>query len=990
MDFERPEDATEAFSADFAAGPDGDDDPRLARALDEYEAACARGERPLRSAFLREHAAIATELEECLEGLDRLRSAGVWFQGGVPMPPERLGDYRIIRELGRGGMGIVYEAEQSSLGRRVALKLLPSTAAMDPRHVQRFQVEVQAAGHLRHPNIVPIYAVGCDSGVHYYSMQYISGRPLSAWIDEMRRQRDAHPGSPPSWAPPSRDGDEPPARSSRPGATFFRRVARLGLQAAEALDHAHGLGVVHRDVKPSNLLIDEEGDLWVADFGLARLHGASGLTATGDLVGTLRYMSPEQVIADRGVVDHRTDLYSLGVTLYELLALEPAFPGGEMAALVQRITNEDPAPPSRSTPQVPRDLETIVLKAMAKEAANRYASAREMAEDLRRFLDDKAVLARRPTLIEHAVRWGRRHRPIAAALAGVLVLATVCLAISTLVIWGAMSRIRSESDARRMQLDRAEVNLDVAHRALELYLDSAESWFPRESEDDRGDVDLLRTALQFYELIASRNDADRRVIDRTFNAYSRIGDIRLTLGQIGEAEDAYRRAMQGMLKRLEAAPDDANAFQLAVILRKYADLLRRQAVYGPCDWAVEQSVQLFRQTVEHAPADPSNRFALAQALNLKANIEGDTGRIEKALADTNEALGLLEPLEGRVGPGQPPAIDLKNELASAYTGLGTWLQLGRRRGEAEAAYRKGLKLVEEFQAASSVHPVGRESLARCYARLGELQLEARRHEEAVVSLEQGIAALKRLVTDYPRVPRYKRELGRLYEVLSRLYWETDRPEDSEAALKTASEYDPKREAFEQVRLNNIAWYLVTTPDIAARNPAKAVELAELVVANAPDAWACWNTLGVARYRNGDWQGAKAAFERSLELNADEKAFDGFGLAMTLWRLGRKEEARDWYRRSEEYRRRERPDDLELHRFLAEARALMGEAIGDPTAPPAGIADVIASPWFGLPGRRIGSPSEDRVAPSGPGRPRFGAALKRRRGPVPHDDPFLRP
>ncbi|WP_165251627.1 serine/threonine-protein kinase [Paludisphaera soli] len=963
MGLDRPDDATELLSRD-----DGDaEDPRLARALDAYEAACARGERPLRSAFLREHHEIAGELEECLEGLERLRGAGVWFQGDVPMPPERLGDYRIIRELGRGGMGIVYEAEQASLGRRVALKLLPSTAAMDPRHVQRFQLEVQAAAHLRHPNIVPIYAVGCDAGVHYYSMQYVAGRPLSALIDDLRREREARPGSLPAWEPSSRDSGSPESRenrSSRPGTGFFRGVARLGLQAADALEHAHSLGVIHRDVKPGNLLIDEQGDLWVADFGLARLHGASGLTATGDLVGTLRYMSPEQVIADRGVVDHRTDLYSLGVTLYELVALEAAFPGGDMAALVQRISDEEPAPPSRHTPQLPRDLETIILKAMAKDAGGRYASAREMAEDLRRFLDDQAILARRPTLGERAVRWTRRHRPIAAALGAVLVLATVCLAISTLVIWNAKSRIQSESDARRIQLERAEVNLEVAHRALELYLDSAESWFPRGPGDSRRDVDLLRTALEFYERIAARNDADARVVQRTFSAYGRIGDIRLTLGQIYEAEDAYRRALQVMLSLQERGGDDQGAFQLAAVLRKYADLLRRQAVYGPGEWAVDQSIQLFRK-IPPSPDDRNRRFALAQALNLKAHIEGETGRVEKALADSNEALGLLVGLQSSAGSAFPPAIDLKNELAAIYTGMGTWLQLARRRGEAEEAYRKGLEQVEEFRSATLSQPAGRESLARCQARLGDLLLESRRHPEALESLEASVAVLESLIADYPRVPRYKRDLARLYESLSRAYWETDRPEDSEAVLKKAYALDPKREAFEQIRLNNIAWYLVTTPDLSSRNPARAVEMAELVVANAPEAWACWNTLGVARYRNGDWDGARAAFERSLELNADDKAFDGFGLAMALWRLGRKDEAQDWYRRSEEYRLRERPNDLELLRFLAEARALMGEAprgASDPAPPspsPSTIAEVLASPWFGLPSRRVEIPRTSR-------------------------------
>lgn len=959
MEPDRIQDLTEAFPRD-ADSQDPVNDPRLGLALEAFEEACARGDRPVRSEFLRLHADIADELADCLDGLDRLRGAGVWFQGDLPTPPERLGEYRIVRELGRGGMGIVYEAEQPSLGRRVALKLLPSTAAMDPRQVQRFQVEVQAAGHLRHPHIVPIYSVGREGDVHYYSMQLISGRPLAAWIDAMRRERADHPGEPPSWSAPG--GESGAARSSRPGEAFFRSVARLGLQAAEALDHAHGLGVIHRDVKPGNFLIDDEGELWVADFGLARLHGASDLTATGDLVGTLRYMSPEQVVADRGVVDHRTDIYSLGATLYELAALEPAFPGGDMAALVRRITNEDPPPPSRSTPLLPRDLETIILKAMAKDPSGRYPTARDLADDLRRYLADEPIRARRPSFVERCVLWARRHRPIAAALAGALVLAVVCLAISTLVIWGAMARVQSESDARRLQLDRAQVNLEVAHRALKLYLDSAEAWFPRGEGDDRGDVDLLRMALQFYEQIASRNDSEPEVLRRTFEAYSRIGDIRLTLGRQYEAEDAYRRAMRIMIDLMGGRPEeDPDAAQLAAVLRKYAELLRRHAVFGPAEWAADQSVQLLRNVLAGGPDEPVRRFALAQALNLRANIAGDTARTARALADSNEALALLAPLES-VAKDLPASIDLKNELAAAYLGLGSSLQVEHRRGEAEAAYRKALKIVEECQAAGGAQPAGRESLARCRARLGELQWESRRRDDAIATLEQAAADLRRLADEYPRVPRHRRDLARIQELLSRIYWEAGRPEDSEAADKAAYELDPKRAAFEQTRLNNIAWYLVTTPDVSSRNPAKAVEFAELVVANSPDVWACWNTLAVARYRNGDWKGAEAAFRRSIELFGEVQAFDGFGLAMTLWRLGRQDEAREWYRRSEESRRRHHPDDVELLRFLVEARSLMGEPREDAEeAAPATIAEVLSRPSFGLPGREtVISPAPNRT------------------------------
>jgi serine/threonine protein kinase len=189
---------------------------------------------------------------------------------------------------------------------------------------------------------------------------------------------------------------------------FFQTVARFGLQAAEALDHAHQLGVVHRDIKPGNLLLDTSGHLWVTDFGLAQFQNDAALTLTGDLVGTLRYMSPEQALARRGVVDHRTDLYSLGATLYELLTLQPAFDGRDREELLQQISLEEPRPPRRLNRATPIDLETIILKAMAKGVEDRYATAEELAEDLRRFLDQKPIRARRPAPWERVAKWSRR------------------------------------------------------------------------------------------------------------------------------------------------------------------------------------------------------------------------------------------------------------------------------------------------------------------------------------------------------------------------------------------------------------------------------------------------------------------------------------------------------------------------------------------------------------------------------------------------------
>jgi serine/threonine protein kinase len=306
---------------------------------------------------------------------------------------------------------VVYEAEQLSLRRRVALKVLPFAGMLDPRQLQRFRNEAQAAACLHHGNIVPVYFVGCERGTHFYAMQLIEGQTLAAMIREMTRPKDKYEAGEPRVVPlPAPSGTTLAAKAdstarSGSGRDYFRRVAELGVQAAEALDYAHQMGVVHRDVKPSNLMLDGRGTLWVTDFGLAQMqHGEGELTLTGDLVGTLRYMSPEQTMGKRAPIDQRTDVYSLGVTLYEMLTLRSAFVGQCRQELLRQVAFEEPKVPRRINKAIPTELETIVLKAMEKKPADRYATAQELADDLQHWLEDKAIRARQPTLVQRAGR----------------------------------------------------------------------------------------------------------------------------------------------------------------------------------------------------------------------------------------------------------------------------------------------------------------------------------------------------------------------------------------------------------------------------------------------------------------------------------------------------------------------------------------------------------------------------------------------------------
>ncbi len=400
--------------------------PSMAGALEEYLAAAEAGTAPPREQFLARYPELAEDLDACLAALRFIgraaegpRSVVAEVEGALPpeQPLGQLGDFRLIREVGRGGMGVVYEAEQVSLGRRVALKVLPFAATMDPRQLQRFHNEARAAACLQHPHIVPVFGVGCERAVHFYAMQFIEGQTLAALIADLRRvggrpvPTDDQPTTThvPGQAEPAAE-TAPQAAASTERAPVdrghYRRVAELGIQAAEALDHAHQLGIVHRDVKPANLLVDGRGGLWVTDFGLAQVQSDARLTMTGDLVGTLRYMSPEQALARRVVIDHRTDVYSLGATLYELLTLEPALPGCDRQELLRQIAFEEPKPPRRLNKAVPTELETIVLKALDKNPADRYATANDLADDLRRFLAHEPIRARPAGMVRRLRKWG--------------------------------------------------------------------------------------------------------------------------------------------------------------------------------------------------------------------------------------------------------------------------------------------------------------------------------------------------------------------------------------------------------------------------------------------------------------------------------------------------------------------------------------------------------------------------------------------------------
>jgi WD40 repeat protein/serine/threonine protein kinase len=528
------------------------------RLADDFAARYRRGERPTLQEYVDRYPHLAADIRDMLPAMVEIEQVKEDLGDDAPAPPpplKQLGDFHILREVGHGGMGVVYEAEQVSLGRRVALKVLSQKTLRDAKQRRRFEREARAAAKLHHTNIVPVFGVGETDGTPYYVMQFIQGLGLDEVIDELSRigSGTPAPGAEPrpgrtataravarslmtgafqarsnrangTAAAPTIDGpgaapsgepgasatgglscaSENPPVANPPGSpspaeqplsgsghatrrrsdtsglsssvtlpgqsesgpgrkskrlTYWQSVARVGVQVAEALEHAHGQGIIHRDVKPSNLLLDLEGTVWVTDFGLAKADDHQNLTHTGDILGTLRYMPPE---AFEGHADARGDVYGLGLTLYELLALRPAFQESDRHRLIKAVTQEEPPPLRKVRPDMPRDLETIVHKAIDKAPAHRYQTAGDLAADLQRFIDDEPIQARRLSAPERAWRWCRRNPAVASLLTAV---AALLVGVTVASLWAATHFERTAANERT-----ARQQADAARRARERML----------------------------------------------------------------------------------------------------------------------------------------------------------------------------------------------------------------------------------------------------------------------------------------------------------------------------------------------------------------------------------------------------------------------------------------------------------------------------------------------------------------------------------------
>ncbi len=813
-------------------------DDILAELFDELTNRLQAGEAVDIEPYLRRYPEYEATLKSFLPAIEILVGLGRSTHSSRPhnnsvAPPSAselgaLGDFQLLRELGRGGMGIVYEALQLSLNRRVALKVLPFATALDAKQLQRFKNEAQAAACLHHQHIVSVYGVGCERGVHFYAMQFIEGQTLADLIRELRQRGgldDAEGASRKAVTDSTlRTAAALTADLSDKPSVHFRAVARLGMQAARGLEHAHQFGVVHRDIKPANLLLDQRGDLWITDFGLAHCQSQVGLTMTGDMVGTLRYMSPEQAMAARVPIDQRVDIYSLGATLYELLTLQPPFGGSDRRELLRQICFEEPRPLRRINKEIPEELETIVLKAMAKSPGDRYASAQDLMEDLERFLEHKPIRAKRPTVLQRAKKLTRRHQGVTVT-AGIAAGLVLLLVVGFLLYRNSLvAHQRDEADQLRLL---AEERFQQARQAVDtMYTQFAKKWLAQQPQMEPVEREFLNKALAFYEKLAGESSPDPRVRFETAQAYERVAEIQHQLGESEQAEKAYGQAvplLQGLVN--DFPQDQEYRRELALSLHSLGVLWGDTGRLPEEEVAHRNALTIQRKLAEDFPSVPAYRRDLARGMYLLGCKHMFSGRWDPAVDYLTQAAALQQVLTLEL-PGVP---EIRAELAESLVRLAT-----------EKSTRQAADILEKLLADFPGNPIYRNSLAESYYFLAE-RVPRREAEQAI---HRAIAIQEKLLADFPKITNNRFDLYRSHLTLARILSQDNRPGEAIAiyrkglALGEQLAIIPKVDYFRN-RLaeghRDFGGLLVTTGRLSEAEPEyqRAITLYESLTAEFP-------------------------------------------------------------------------------------------------------------------------------------------------------------
>jgi tetratricopeptide (TPR) repeat protein len=781
------------------------------------------------SAIERDHPQIAASLIERLQvyrGLEQ-PSAG-------PGPAGTIGDYTLRRQIARGGMGVVYEAWQNSLDRQVALKVLPPGVAADPKSSIRFLREAQIVAKLSHPQIVPVFASGIEAGTPWYAMEFVEGETLAQVLSKLK---DAEP-----------EAETPFGKKDI--VVYFAKIAEAFAEVADGLQHAHSKGIIHRDIKPSNLILDKSGRLRILDFGLARLEGQESLTITGEFLGTPLYMSPEQARRKKIPVDHRTDVYSLGATLYEFLTLQPPFQGKDHQDTLSQIIERDPVEPTRRNPKVPRDLETIVLKCLRKDAGDRYGTAEALGQDLRRFVRGEVIEARPEGGWE---RWGRLilHRRRA-------ILTCTLLAVTITCAFGLALLLRQRDSEQRGQRYRRVI--EDAILAIELAHGGPVDW-----EDS---PPWARTASDVDEWYG---DHQRELLER---AVDDLGQLARETPLRPEAHFHAARALS-LLRREEEAGRELDAARQRDPGRVLPGIFGNEVREGGDGTSLSERWMRLRS--EELPIgerlrgyDELARRFLRQGepyAGLRLELRIEQGRTALQAGDHLRAVEVFASLHAE----RPEAYTAALLLARAYYQLG---ENGQAKRLSDDALRTSERPSEAAAAFSVLHArYGEKGWAR--ETLGAIQdrfLQVRgqvAYFGSNMSREELLALDAELAAALAKGPE-------VYELRCDLSWNNlDDPHRGVAIAEEGLRLFPRAGGLYE----GLGWSLFYSCEfersIAAFDRGFLVEPSH----SRPE-----NGVGFAQYRLGNLEAAEAAFTESLRIYP-RLTFPYFGRGKARWLRG---------------------------------------------------------------------------------------------------------